>query len=125
VSLRRFIRHAEVYGTEYVYETASRELPRAELETLARRLATIDPGWSTTIITKPAIGGSGLANPHSEAEDCYEIERSGLIPQTRPIRNKLTVCQRCGKILKSPLRGRSRRFCSNACRQAAHRARSG
>lgn len=34
------------------------------------------------------------------------------------------ACEVCGQGLSIPTRGRSPRFCSNRCRQAAHRARS-
>ena len=45
-TLRHFIRHAEVYGVDGVYEVAARELPASALGGLCATLAALDPSWT-------------------------------------------------------------------------------
>jgi hypothetical protein len=115
-ALRRLIRHAEVYGVAGVFEAAAGELSAAELESLARRLARIDPNWSGN--------GNGPGNPHSNGANRYESR--GADPVVPPaLRNSSTaVCRKCGRVFEATSLGRPRRYCSNACRQAAYRARA-
>jgi hypothetical protein len=44
-TLRRYIRHAELFGVALVYETAEDDLPVIELGYLVRHLRRVDPNW--------------------------------------------------------------------------------
>jgi hypothetical protein len=112
-TLHRLIRHAEVYGVEFVFESAVGDLAADELEALARRLARIDPKWRFPETW--ANGQSSAANPHSRAAGCNansDLNSPG----------KLAVCAVCG--VKFPARRSTARYCSAACRVRAHRRAS-
>lgn len=69
VTLRKFIRQAELYGVEGVWEAAVTELVEHDLRSLARRLAHLDPEWRIPGTSSP--GQTGGANPHSKAAKCH------------------------------------------------------
>jgi hypothetical protein len=45
VTRRRFVRHAELYGTAEIFEVAERSLSPADLGALALRLSRLDAKW--------------------------------------------------------------------------------
>jgi hypothetical protein len=117
--LRRFIRHAELYGCQFVYEAAV-DAGVVELDALARRLATLDRNWR--IPELPTNGESAAANPHPKAAQRYgygDSQPTG--PPPRPRRQIGTVCQGCGEIFTAARSDAS--WCSASCRQKAYRQR--
>jgi hypothetical protein len=74
-ALRRFIRHAEIYGVEFVFEAAMVDLADDDLKVLARRLARLDPKWRFPKTFRN--GRTGTSKPHSRAEKCHANGDSG------------------------------------------------
>jgi hypothetical protein len=58
-----YARHAEVYGTEGVFETARAELDADELTVLARRLRALDARWRPPAGFVPAPSPGGRSCP--------------------------------------------------------------
>lgn len=114
--LRRFIRHAELYGVEGVWEAAT-NLTADELDTLARRLAHLNPEWR--IPGTSSNGGNEAANPHSRAKKCHANGDSGGSPRPPAKRDKWAVCGECGETFKAARS--TARYCGATCRQRAHR----
>jgi hypothetical protein len=121
VALERYVRHAERFGVELVFETAAglgratADLTGAELVDLARRLRTIsahfDPGGPDKLV--------GLAGVEIRA--AY-LERVG--PVLDALRTPTPTragrcCEWCGKAIAGR---RDRRTCSGAHREALRRA---
>jgi hypothetical protein len=125
-TLREYVRHAERFGTESVYETAAGDLTRADLFALAEHLRRLDRRWrmppeqEVEKVAYPVKWADQMAcssrrfvtNPGGEGET--------LDPR---FRNALGACGGCGKSLSLYGEGRRRKFCSSACRQAAYRKR--
>jgi hypothetical protein len=109
-ALRKLIRHAEVHGVEFVFESGMGELADDELEALARRLARLDPKWRFP--ENWANGRNGAASPLSRAEK----RNAKGNPNSRARR---AVCAECG--VTFPAARSTARYCSTACRVRAHR----
>jgi len=109
-ALRQLIRHAEVYGVEFVYEAGMGELAEADLEALARRLAAIDPPWRFPGTF--SNGRSGVSTPDSTAEKRNAKGDSNS-------RASGAVCAECG-VTFAAVRSTAR-YCSTACRVRSHR----
>jgi len=109
-SLRKLIRHAEVYAVEFVFEVGIDELADEELESLARRLARLDPKWRFPETF--SNGESGAPTPLSKAEK----RNAKGNPNSRARRS---ICAECG--VTFPAFRSTARYCSTACRVRAHR----
>lgn len=95
-ALDRWLAYARRFGTECVYEEAREDLDTVELDRLAQELRRLDREWKLP-------------------------DRQRGRPLSRPLLapSDGRCCRRCGR----PLSGRAdRRYCSDACRVAAHRA---
>jgi hypothetical protein len=102
VDLRRLVRHAELYGTDEVYEVALEiDLAADELGSLARRLPNIDKSWRLSraqagdlavklirvgmrdrdILDTCRISRPTLREAHSKAADCESFAPTDPIGQ--------------------------------------------
>jgi hypothetical protein len=116
MTLRKLIRHAELYGVDEVWEAAS-GLTDDERNTLARRLAHIDPKWR--IPGNLRTSESGISNPHSNAEKCHATRDPDKKPLPPSKRDKWGVCGECRQTFKASRS--TARYCSATCRKRAHR----
>lgn len=121
VALDRYVRHAERFGTELVFETAvglgapRAELTVIELVALARRLQAIDPRWNPT-------------RPDQLVERSGAVFRDAYLDRIVPVLDACAAprptsasrrCEWCGRAVA----GRAdRRTCSPACRKRLNRA---
>lgn len=109
-ALRKLIRHAEVYGVEFVFEVGMGELADDELAALARRLTRLDPKWRFPETWTNSR--NGVADPYSKAQKC----NAKGDPSSRA---RMAVCAECG--VTFPAVRSTARYCSTACRVRAHR----
>jgi hypothetical protein len=122
-ALELYVRHAERFGVELVFETAlglgepRPELTVGELVRLGRRLKTIDPNFDA-------------AKPDTLVELAGADVEAAYLERLRPVLDALSVpaptragraCEWCGRSIA----GRAdRRTCSKRCREALRRANS-
>ena len=84
-SLRSFIRHAERYGSEFVYEAAAAKLGKRDLNALARRLAAIES------LTGPSGHTAEFRNGQAVCSRCSEPVRASA--PGRPRRYCSAACR--------------------------------
>jgi hypothetical protein len=120
-SLPAYVRHAERFGVELVFESAaglgesSANLTSTQLVELARRLAALDPAF------KPGRPDGLVALADAEVRQTYLARIAPVLDQLRAPKPTRTgrACEVCG----GPVAGRTdRRTCSPKCRRALARA---
>jgi hypothetical protein len=118
-ALVRLVRHARRYGVAGILEAAD-DLAPSERAALVEQLRAIDPSWHPENVEEVAKWGQ--TSP--ETKGLTVTNRGGqgdsLSPPLARL-ERLPRCRRCGVRLH-PERS-TRRYCSNACRQAAYRER--
>ena len=138
-TLARYKRHASLYGSDFVFESAVGDLGAEDLghlsTALARQawrptdaqrdelaLALVEAGWSDgRILRIPSIGQSSLAKAHSKAAN--KRYNGHPAPHGHGGENgaQSRYCDECGEAFVGRV---DARFCSPACRVRAHRRRA-
>jgi hypothetical protein len=121
----KLIRHAERYGTEGVYDVATRELDADQLRGLATRLKTIAKGRGERLRLPTSRNGLDMPDLASRGHKGRgvirnEMSRQGDSSSEAPGGAERPICSVCSNPLPSTLRADAR-FCGGACKQAAHR----
>lgn len=97
VDLRRLVRHAELYGTDEIYEVALEAgLSADELGSLARRLPNIEKGWR---LSRAQAGDLAVELIRTGVRDRDILETCRISrPTLREAHSKAVDCESFGHI---------------------------
>ena len=119
-TLRRYVRHAEQYGVDGVFEAAIGDLDADQLAALELRLRELDPKWRPPRDRRDVLE---VANHGSKSQQTggLSITNRATPGECLTTAVSATRCAVCEERLR-PERSTAR-YCSRKCQQRAYRGR--